>query len=218
MEAQSSSNEKYFLQLNKIYKLYGYEIKNYGTVVAYEYKRGRYFGVDLFTTGDEESCADKKNMYQEQGFSVSCKKRGTVEDIDNELFNDFFQIPQFKKILQKQYSDYVHKIECRFPLDYSYQYINGKYRATLFDMDDFGGVIEDNEARSNVLETIIEKIDQYKNEPLLTIIEAAAGYGKTCTAYEIMKNLATSDSQITTINIKLDRNRTARISKHTLQK
>lgn len=217
MEAQSSSNEKYFLQLNKIYKLYGYEIKNYGTVVAYEYKRGRYFGVDLFTTGDEESCADKKNMYQEQGFSVSCKKRGTVEDIDNELFNDFFQIPQFKKILQKQYSDYVHKIECRFPFDYSYQYINGKYRATLFDMDDFGGVIEDNEARSNVLETIIEKIDQYKNEPLLTIIEAAAGYGKTCTAYEIMNKLATSDRQITPLYIELARNREARIFKHILQ-
>lgn len=218
MNTKRNNNCNYFLQLNNLYKLYGYETKNYGSIIAYEYKRGRYFGVDLFSTENDESKVEQiRTMYQNQSFSVSLKELGPLENVENELFNDFFQIPLFKKILQNQYLEYIHKIESRFPFDYSYEYINGKYRETLFDRDNFGVVIEDNEARVNVIETIIEKIDQYKDDPLLTIIEAAAGFGKTCTAYEILNKLSTSNRQITPLYIELARNREARIFKHILQ-
>lgn len=218
MNAQRNNSSNYFLQLDNLYQLYGYETKSYGSVIAYEYKRGRYFGVDLFSNGDDESNVERiKSMYQNQSFSVSLKESSPLEDIENDLFNDFFQIPQFKTILQEQYRDYIHKIESRFPFNYSYEYINGKYREILFDRDNFGVVIEDNEARVNVIETIIEKIDQFKDDPLLTIIEAAAGFGKTCTAYEILNKLSASDRQITPLYIELARNKEARIFKHILQ-
>lgn len=218
MNVQRNNSQDYFLQLNNLYQLFGYEIKNYGSIIAYEYKRGRYFGVDLFSNGNDESKVERiKTMYQDQSFSVSLKEHGSLEKIENDLFNDFFQIPLFKRILQNQYREYVHKIESRFPFNYSYEYINGKYRETLFDKDNFGVVIEDNVARVNVIDTIIEKIDQYKDNPLLTIIEAAAGFGKTCTAYEILNKLSNSNRQITPLYIELARNREARIFKHILQ-
>ena len=112
MNVQRNNSSNYFLQLNNLYQLYGYETKSYGSVIAYEYKRGRYFGVDLFSNGDDESNVERiKSMYQNQSFSVSLKESSPLEDIENDLFNDFFQIPGNISFQNHQFDpDTLHKL------------------------------------------------------------------------------------------------------------
>jgi Cdc6-like AAA superfamily ATPase len=67
--------------------------------------------------------------------------------------------------------------------------------------------------------SIIEKITDIINAkgPHLVILEAAAGFGKTCTAYEVLKEIVCSDDKNNIpIFAELSRNRKASVFKYVL--
>ncbi len=69
-------------------------------------------------------------------------------------------------------------------------------------------------------QSVVKQVTDLLNtadEPIFVIIEAAAGYGKTCTAYEIIKQMEEKNTEILPFYIELSRNREARIFKHILQ-
>ena len=70
-----------------------------------------------------------------------------------------------------------------------------------------------------MMENLVDRITKQLNEhigPLLIIIEAAAGYGKTCTAYGILNEFISIPSNKLPFFTELSRDRKASIFKHIL--
>lgn len=202
--------------LDYVYSLYGYEKKVYNNACVYEFKHGRYYGADIFPVG-AQSITDILTMYQEQGFATVVKHISEKEKIEDDLFMSFFHVDVFKSILNRQYLEYTQKIEKRLANQCKYEYISGKYQELLIKMGDTGLALGEKEGRKDIIVEIENIINKYEESPLLTIIEAAAGYGKTCTAYELIHSFSQSKKQIIPLYIELARNREARIFKHILQ-
>jgi hypothetical protein len=100
-----------------------------------------------------------------------------------------------------------------------YEYIRSSYDYTEYSLDkDVTNTISigaENDSNS-LVSKIVRQINEH-NGPLLIIIEAAAGYGKTCTAYEILKEFISLPSFKLPFFTELSRDRSAKIFKHILQ-
>lgn len=205
--------------LDNLYKLYGYDVKDYDGIRVYEFKHGRYFGADIF--GDDKHSSQVEEilqMYQSQSFATSLKKNQTIEEVESELFASFFHVAAYKRMLRQQYNIYKEKIESRLSNNFEYSYVSGKYRNSIFKVGDNETLaLSDYDGRGDIITRIEDGFSTYATYPQLTIIEAAAGFGKTCTAYEILKSFYSSEQDIIPLYIELSRNREARIFKHILQ-
>ncbi len=98
-----------------------------------------------------------------------------------------------------------------------YNYISSTYEFSLFNSQ---GVLDEKaviEATSeeNIVLKVNQLVDKIK-EPLFIIIEAAAGFGKTCSAYEILNLYSINTRKYLPFFTELSRNREARIFKHIL--
>lgn len=198
-------------EIKQIYESYGYEYKCIQNVDVFEYKHGRYFGADIFDDGyDVESV---KAMYQKQNFAVSIKKSLNEEAVENELFDSFFQTKMFQNRIKREYSLFAKAQTVNFD-DAHYEYVNGCYSAFSLDSECVAFDVEDNVKRN-----VVEKVISSLNLPgaNLVIIEAAAGFGKTCTANEIVFKMCENDENTLPLHIELSKNREARVFKHILQ-
>lgn len=198
-------------EIIKIYENYGYEYKRIKNVNVFEYKHGRYFGADIFDDGGDVDSI--KAMYQKQNFAVSIKKTLNEEDIENELFDSFFQTRMFQNRIKREYTLFAKAQTVNFE-DAHYEYVNGSYSAYSLDSDCVAFDVEDNIKR-DVVEKALSCLNQ--SGANLVIIEAAAGFGKTCTANEIVFKMCERDENILPLHIELSKNREARVFKHILQ-
>lgn len=204
-------------KMDNLYKLYGYDVKDFGGIHVYEYKHGRYYGADIYNISASKSKLQEiQSMYQQQSFAASIRSLSTFESIENELFASFFHVDSFKSILKCQYKQYTKKIEEHLANKCKYSYISGKYRELFFEMRNNVTWCTERVSNKSVIKEITSSMYEYEEKPLLTIIEAAAGYGKTCAAYEIVNELSISNRLIIPLYIELARNREARIFKHIL--
>jgi uncharacterized protein YjbI with pentapeptide repeats len=199
----------------RIYKLYGYVTKDIDGVLVCEYKQGRYFGVDIIKNGNDRDVEKIQEKYRELNFATFIKSYDTIEAIENELFEGFFQLSGFRSNMNKKYNSFIKQQMIGFDISCQYQYINSKYTCINTDSND-KTTINDETCGCSVIERVTELIN-LKEEPVLIIIEAAAGYGKTCTVYEIIKKMIEENREILPFYIELSRNREARIFKHILQ-
>ena len=209
-------NKLQYEDLERVYKLYGYESCVINGVHVYEYKHGRYFGADIYSPDSKPSqkIIEIEKMYKKQGFATSIKSYCSLSELEVDLFRSFFHADSFKFQLRRRYENFVNRQLNGLPDNAKYEYINAPYQSVLYEND---GIIQGEQEYE--ISPIDKVIDAYNNcaGPLLTIIEAAAGYGKTCTAYEIVNRLCLSDTDCIPLYIELSRNREARIFKHVLQ-
>ncbi|MBK7970292.1 MAG: hypothetical protein IPK08_15875 [Bacteroidetes bacterium] len=61
---------------------------------------------------------------------------------------------------------------------------------------------------SNLIQQVTEAL-AYDDKPVFVIIEAAAGFGKTCTAYELLKHFIENRSNLLPFFTELSKNREA---------
>ena len=202
-------------EITEVYQRYGYITKNINGVLVYEYKQGRYFGADIINDGNPSKIDEVQNDYRKQNFSTLLRNYKNVEEVEDELFKSFFQLPSFRTALNKKYATFAQKQVKGLPDSAQYLYINSNYTYSHYDSDGIITSINEIENQS-VVDNVVNLLNNIQ-EPLFVIIEAAAGYGKTCTAYEIIKQLEESNSEILPFYIELSRNREARIFKHILQ-
>lgn len=203
-------------EYDKIYKLYGYQSADVDGIRVYEYKHGRYFGADIIARStDREKTVNKVELeYKKLGFATTVKHFSPIQELEIDLFKSFFHVDTLRRSITKRYSDFVNKQLLGLPDNAKYEYINGSYSSFLYNNS--GPVHEFEEDDVSMIDKIINTITT-ENGPLLTIIEAAAGYGKTCSAYEIVNRICGINDNILPLYIELARNREARIFKHILQ-
>jgi hypothetical protein len=133
---------------------------------------------------------------------MSDKKYNTYEEAHKELFDGFFSVETTKERLIKDYKIFTDAIVKIHSSTASYSYINSKY------------YINGSEGDLNVVSEILDRINI--NKPMLFLIEAAAGFGKTCTAYELLLELVTKNIGKIPLFSELSRNRQAKIFRYVL--
>lgn len=139
--------------------------------------------------------------YSKAGFGVYFRYEETIEEIENYLFNRAFNIQESNYRSQIAYKNYIREIIESYQEDDAvtpeYQYIDIPYS------------LETNFQIELDSKTIVDSIIGAVNSPgpLLIIIEASAGYGKTSTAYEILNRFSTADSDKRPFFMELYRDR-----------
>lgn len=148
---------------------------------------------------------DLPNLTEELGAIEKKINFQSIEKIKLDLFSLVFKKAQSTKRISLEYSKFIKDISDGIYDSNSYEYINGDY---LVDGE--------KPSNKNIIHEISNEITSRKI-PSLIIIEAAAGFGKTCTAFELMKKL-NDDSSFKGIPLlaELTRNKTARIFKYVL--
>lgn len=199
--------------LKEIYESYGYEYKKISSVDVFEYKYGRYYGADILYTDENEKEAQKICQgYKDDDYATNMKKSPTNEEVEDFLFDGFFKITQFHSKINREYENFTKQQIDGFE-NSSYEYVYGSFSSRSFN--DEGFLMDEEVSDENVVDKIVKLIKQ--SGAKLIVLEAAAGYGKTCTANEIVHKLSSDGGEIIPLHIEISNNREARIFKHILQ-
>lgn len=194
-------------QLDSLYGLYKFQIlpianKN---IRVYSFTNKYFSNADVIVLKPVEKSAleEVSKQIEDLGFSVKVRDYKTIEEAEESLFDGFFDIERSNKMLKKSYEVYSQKIEK--VLFGKYEYIKSEYtdieRSIIY--------------RDDIVQKILQDIDT--NGPVLVLIEAAAGFGKTSMSYELIKNLSDKpNTKQVPLLTELSRNRQASIFKYVL--
>ena len=195
--------------MDELYKLYRFQqlpVSNKNARV-YSYTSKYFSNADIIIldptkVGEQEIIKIIKEV-ENIGFSVTVRHYKDLQDAENSLFDGFFDIEKSNQLLQKSYTEYTNKIE---------KIIFGEYQYIKSEYLDVENAVNKND---NIVDTIISDLNA--QGPVLIILEAAAGFGKTSTAYEVIRHFAQSEikSKIPLFT-ELSRNRQASIFKYVL--
>jgi len=184
--------------LEKLYTSYGFEVnKSSENLYYFVYTKSRYFGVDIILLSQDESTKKTANSvrdkYSKLGFAVNVKEIISNNDAEIELFKSFFSFDSSIQRLKRKYENFQKK-QTRNLLGSPYEYIESPFELHNHVAAD-----------ANIFSIIDQRFNSSRAE--LIIIEAAAGYGKTCTAYELVNILTNNSTYQTPIFTELSRNR-----------
>ena len=198
-----------FDEVVKVFRKYGFDYKpEYSNekVAVFTISQGFFNNaVVVKKQVDADSSEVKKNLseigFATQDFPVLGKK-----NLEDELFKGFFGVERSKQYFNSEYNDYVSKVIESFPSEADqYSYVNAPF---LTSRDD-DGVVD-----KTLVDCILE--DVFSDGPKLIVVEAAAGFGKTSTAYEIGKKICESNAVNIPLFAELARDRKAKIFRHIL--
>lgn len=196
------------ISLDKLYNLYKFQVLPVANkkIRVYSYINKYFSNADIILF--EQVPRNELNQIIENievlGFSVRIRDYKTIQDAEDSLFDGFFDIERSKMFLKKSYIEYVKKIEEKV-LFGPYEFIRTEY----FD-------IENSLTRQdNIVETIVNNLNT--KGPVLILLEAAAGFGKTSTSYEVINHFSNNNlSRKIPLFAELSRNRQASIFKYVL--
>lgn len=193
--------------LDEVYKKYGYKKKDVGAGInIYLYEEGKYFGVDIIPlntlTETENRCDELRREYADGGYSAQVRKIKSNQEASDELYKSFFSYNSTLKRLKSKYKTFEAN---QSKLNGSAQY---KYIHSPFQLNN------EPPPSNNIINEISNLLKA--DSPQLIIIEAAAGYGKTCTSYEILNSLTKNGNCDNPIMTELSRNRGANIFRYIL--
>jgi len=190
-----------YQRLKKMYLDYGFELrKEHKDFLAFEYKSGIFSNIEIIKKNDTQEVKDYSISFQESGFAVTTHQYENCIEANNRLFKGFFNYDRSIRKLSDRYDEFRNKIELN--LNVPYQYIESPY------------MCEGDIGEGNITEVI--RNDLLDDGAKLIIVEAAAGFGKTCTAFEILSTLITNGDSYLPLFVELSRNRMAPIFKYVL--
>lgn len=193
-------------QLEELYTRYGYKKKvNNKDYSVYLLSEGMYHGVEIIKHHNEANVEKIESDYKTAGYAVKVRKYNSIEEAENDLFDGFFNIKQLSKRTERRYSEFCHKQELQLIDDCKYSYINVRYKINN---------PADYISETNIINDVLKTIEQ--QGACFIIIEAAAGFGKTCTAYEILKNIPEKLKSKVPLFTELSRDRQAKIFRYVL--
>lgn len=197
-------------QLINLFTRYEYELCDIadGKYAIFSSGTSMYPAVEIVILNGENSdeINQHKKIYSETGYAVRICNEKSIEDIEHYLFNWFFQVKESNHRISERYSSYTRSIMQAYVFqsinkeEKLYEYINIPYSLER-DFDKEG------EYQSGLLDNIRE--DLCKSGPQLIIVEAGAGFGKTSTAYEILKDYEHVESNIRPFFMELSKDRIA---------
>ena len=196
-------------QLDALFKEYGYEIKEQNdSFTVFVLNQGMYHGAEILLMKDID-VSSIFNRYSILGYHVKKQRFNTVEQAEDYLFNGFFNTQTTANDIKRRYDTFAsNQIKHYHDDSISYKYINMPY-AIFRDQSDEGedGLID-------IVSSI--KSNLQKKGAHLIIVEAAAGFGKTCTAYEVYRSFINDSNSQKPIFTELYRNRDAKQFKYIL--
>lgn len=194
-------------ELIRLYELYGFrkeeEVKG---VLVFIYHTGFFRNAEIVLLRDNETTREEAEKiaedYRNIGYqNINMSYYGDLQDAQKKLFYAFFNLEESKRRLRMEYDDFCRKQNEK--LLNEYVYIPCRYRS------------ENEESCCGLVEHVVRSAEMMTGR--LTILEAAAGYGKTCTVYEILRLLLERTPDKIPMFIELSKNRAARIFRYVLQ-
>lgn len=191
-------------KLIELFSQYGYktEEENRGKFIVFSLQTGMYPAIEIvpYRNDIESEIKDIKDSYSKSGYAVKISQGTTISEIENYLFNGFFHVEMTNKRIIQKYIDYANTLMEIYDKDYTaYQYINIPYS------------LEFNFEKKIPSGQLIDSILSFmkSSRPSLIIVEAAAGFGKTSTAYELLKTYSTVTENVRPFLMELSKDRTA---------
>lgn len=142
-----------------------------------------------------------KSQYEDLGYSVRIKRYSSIADVNNELFNGFFRTSLSNKKFLAEYNLFCEQQSSKLGNN-KYEYISGNFVEN--------GLLKDGTVINRILEIFAS------DERQLIILEASAGYGKTCTSFETIKHLISDMPTKIPLLAELSKNRKASIFRYVL--
>jgi len=199
-------------ELDKLYQSYGFKkiASGYPNVAAYSLQTGHFLNADIIPLQPITNLEKVRKEYVESGYACTIREYDSIEEADEDLFLGFFAAKSSRCRLNQEYQKYSGKISSKINLPY--EYIPTPYEViptqTVQDVNLFPQHLD-------LLSHIIQILNS-NNGPSLILLEAAAGFGKTCTAYETIKRLIEGENNKVPIITELSRNRAASIFRYVL--
>jgi len=188
--------------LDRAYQRYGYEVKSPNNDIrVYVLRQGVYYGADVVPLSDSEEVDAIRDEYSKSGFACRICRYETEREAEEELFKGFFASGATSARLKAKYSSFVEKQSDQ--LGAPYQYIPCPYR-----------VLGTDQSSQPLIDNVFDVIK--KPGAQLLILEAAAGYGKTCSAYEVLATIIAQQEDHNPLITELSRNRQAKIFRYVL--
>jgi len=186
----------------KLYERYGYRTSELDDdYMIFVLENVMYPAVDILVFEEHtKKYLSKKNEYSESGYGVHITVYQGLSSVEEYLFKGFFRVEAVAKQLEMNYSRYAEKqmkIYSRDKSEYSYIPIPYTVEVNFISEPHTKGLVD----------SIFSNMQG--DRPVLIIIEAAAGYGKTSTAYELIHQYSTRVPDVRPFFMELARDRTA---------
>lgn len=193
-------------KLDLLYESYGFRIKNSSSddVRVYTYRNGYFNNADIIPISTTADTSTDFRNYQQTGFACTVREYRTLDDAEKELFEGFFSLDGTKTRFydeETKFKDRQSKI-----IGAPYRFIDPPYRNAYIN--------ETTKPINSLIDQLIN--DLSTSGPRLIILEAAAGYGKTCTSFELLKKCLDFFTNRLPFFIELSRNRQAKIFRYVL--
>ena len=195
--------------LIKLYENYGFNYRgdlSSTNEIVFTITQGVFDNAIIIKTDNSQ---DKKleSELNDLGFHVNTEKLISFKNIENKLFKGFFSVEKTKSLFSNDYRNHIQNIAKSFPTsNISYTYIHSSFHKDGNYYDNGKDILQDIQSEINT------------NGPKLILIEAPAGFGKTCTAYEIGQMISNQDDEHLVLFAELSRDRHAKIFNHVLQR
>lgn len=206
-------------QIDQLFSSYNYQIASNSNndVRIYTLRYGMYHAAEIVSFDSNFDVSKYKSEYSELGYATDVKVIEDIGLIEEYLFEGFFIKTPLGNELKNRYKHFVNRQLQNLPDGSKYEYINCAYE--VIQQDQNGEILEAQSFNGTNDITIVDKINEYLNNTegaLFIIIEAPAGFGKTCTANEILNTFSPSNCKKLPFFTELSRNREARVFKHIL--
>lgn len=196
--------------IKKIFDLYEYRLlKEEEDFMVYAVGRNLYPGVEIVCSDkvDTNHIGELTKEFRQLNYSVRICKESEVSNIEDYLFDWFFQVKESNAQIKIRYKEYTTAVMHAYGLDAAqmksakYEYVKCPY------------TIERN-YKSKEYESSISIIEALRKElasegSRLIIVEAPAGYGKTSTAMELLNSYSDVETKIRPFYMELFKDRQA---------
>ena len=192
------------LEVIALYERYGFKIINTKDdyIMVCTINNGHYYNADIVILNDSSSGEKIFKEYTNAGYACKIREYSSIKDVSETLFKGFFNVNNSKERLNKSYEKFTNSLVSNFSENSHYSYINSSY------------FINGEKGTLDVIAEITNRLEDSK--PTLFLIEAAAGFGKTCTAYELLNEIVSHYHDLLPLFTELSRNRQAKIFRYVL--
>lgn len=190
--------------LEEIYRRYGFETaRTYDAdeTIVFTLKTGYFDNADIVPLGAGANTNKAFSEFSSAGYACTIRKFLDIRQTELELFKGFFSVESILDRLRNDYIKFTQDIVRPFADDARYEYINAPY------------VVNGKSGTKTPATEVVTRLGE--SRPMLFLIEAAAGFGKTCTAYEIVSQLIQGGTYLPLFS-ELSRNRKAPIFRYVL--
>ncbi|HAS8506350.1 TPA: NACHT domain-containing protein [Vibrio vulnificus] len=199
-------------QVIEKYRRYGFEYKKQysnRSYLTFTFRSGFFHNAEVVKISnnveDKKQIEKKIKSLNDLGISAKITEYPTLDKIEEGLFTGFFDVDSWRKRIESEYKEYVESVMLAYPdqeSDLSYDYINAPYTVVNSNMESSPKIIDD----------IVSRLSD--DTAQLILIEAPAGFGKTCTSYELINTLISDKSKPIPFFTEFSRDRQARIFNH----